>query len=106
MLAAGVFAVLLTPMLSTAYYNTGASLVACGDLGLRSQRQIAGKVVAGQIGALERCIHAVIGDTVNAAARRAALTKDGGQHILINRATGAGSRNRPEIVAIFMGSAA
>lgn len=63
MLAAGVFAVLLTPMLSTAYYNTSASLVADGDLGLRSQREIAGKVAAG-------------------------------------------SRNRPEIVAIFMGSAA
>ncbi len=106
MLAAGVFAVLLTPMLSTAYYNTSASLIACGDIGLRSQRQIAGKVVAGQIGAFEPCIHAAIGDTLNAATRREELTKDVGQHILINRAHGAGSRNRPAIVAIFMRSAA
>lgn len=45
-----VLAVSLAPMLFTAYYNS-SSREALRDIDLRSQRQIAGNVVAGQIGA-------------------------------------------------------
>ena len=62
-----------------------------------------GTVVAGQIGALERCIYTVIGDAVNVAARLEALTKDVGQHILINHATFIGLRHHPEIVSVALG---
>ena len=85
-----ILAVSLAPMLLTAYYNTSSSLEALRDIELRSQRQIAGNVagrigqllndtqvatgsvVAGQIGALDRCIYTVIEDAVNVAARLAA----------------------------------
>ena len=59
--------------------------------------------VAGQIGALERCIYTVIGDAVNVAARLEAMTKDVGQHILMNHATYAGLREHPEIVCLPLG---
>ncbi len=62
-----------------------------------------GSVVAGQIGALERCIYTVIGDAVNVAARLEALTKDVGQHILINHATFIGLRHHPEIISVALG---
>ncbi len=62
-----------------------------------------GSVVAGQIGALDRCIYTVIGDAVNVAARLEALTKDVGQHILINNATFIGLRHHPEIISVALG---
>ncbi len=62
-----------------------------------------GNVVAGQIGALERCIYTVIGDAVNVAARLEAMTKDVGQHILMNHATHAGLREHPEIICLPLG---
>ncbi len=62
-----------------------------------------GNVVAGQIGALERCIYTVIGDAVNVAARLEAMTKDVGQHILINHATYVGLREHPEIITTALG---
>ncbi len=54
-----------------------------------------GKVVAGQVGSLERFLYTVIGDAVNVAARLESMTKDfTGNPILINSATYEGIRHR------------
>lgn len=78
--------------------------VEVGEVPLENGIGIAtGSVVAGQIGALDRCIYTVIGDAVNVAARLEALTKDVGQHILINNATFIGLRHHPEIISVALG---
>lgn len=57
-----------------------------------------GKVVAGQVGSLERFLYTVIGDAVNVAARLEAMTKDvPGNPILINAATYEGIRHRDDL---------
>lgn len=54
-----------------------------------------GKVVAGQVGSLERFLYTVIGDAVNVAARLEAMTKEvTGNPVLINAATYEGIRHR------------
>jgi class 3 adenylate cyclase len=57
-----------------------------------------GKVVAGQVGSLERFLYTVIGDAVNVAARLESMTKDvTGNPILINSATYEGIRHRDDL---------
>lgn len=66
-----------------------------------------GKVVAGQVGSLERFLYTVIGDAVNVAARLEAMTKDvPGNPILINAATYEGIRHRSDLKIADMGSLA
>jgi adenylate cyclase len=67
-----------------------------GDPPLRTGIGIStGKVVAGQIGSLERFMYTVIGDAVNVAARLEDLTKQfDGNPILINATTYEGCRRR------------
>ena len=63
-----------------------------------------GKVVAGQVGSLERFLYTVIGDAVNVAARLEAMTKDvEGNPVLVNAATYEGIRHRQEITATDLG---
>lgn len=67
-----------------------------GDPPLRTGIGIStGKVVAGQIGSIERFMYTVIGDAVNIAARLEELTKQfDGNPILLNAATYEGCRKR------------
>ncbi|HEY6897924.1 MAG TPA: adenylate/guanylate cyclase domain-containing protein [Rhodocyclaceae bacterium] len=60
-----------------------------------------GKVVAGQVGSLERFLYTVIGDAVNVAARLEAMTKEvAGNPILINAATYEGIRHREDELVV------
>ena len=63
-----------------------------------------GKVVAGQVGSLERFLYTVIGDAVNVAARLEAMTKEvAGNPVLINAATYEGIRHREGLVIEDLG---
>ncbi len=63
-----------------------------------------GRVIAGQMGSLERCVYTVIGDTVNVAARIEGLTRNFLDHpILVNDDIYNAVKDRPGIRTIPLG---